>query len=161
MSDQPIVLTKDVKWARDAMLAYMDCFLAGSGFTFTEWYAVNTLARFGPTERSTMAADMSSSLRIAQSEVSAVLDDLLIRGALRAVSGAPDTLEITASSMAIYVPLREWAIGMHPRVYEDISEEEIATTHRVLTLLTARFENEYVTLQELAQSSASADSRLP
>lgn len=156
MSDQSIVLTKDVKWARDAMLAYMDCFLDGSGFTFTEWYAVNLLARSGPLERSAMAADMSTSLRVAGSEAHAVLDNLLIRGALSAAPEAPTRLALTAESEAIYLPLREWAIGMHPRVYEDISEEEIATTHRVLTLLTARFENEYVNLQQLAQPSESA-----
>ncbi|GAB7003467.1 hypothetical protein JCM18899A_09380 [Nocardioides sp. AN3] len=156
MSDQPIVLTKDVKWARDAMSAYMDRFLDGSGFTFTEWYAVNILARSGPTARSTMAADMSTSLRIAKSEALTLLDDLVLRGALKAVTGAPETLELTTQSEAIYAPLREWAIGMHPRVYEDISEEEIAITHRVLTLLTARFEHEYVNVQQLAQSSGSA-----
>ncbi|MDJ0347409.1 hypothetical protein QMK19_40495 [Streptomyces sp. H10-C2] len=123
----------------NAHKALMARVLAGTGTTFFHWVALKlTAVSGGAIDRDQLVGRIAGALKIEDAAALAAIAELDGAQLLRTEPGEGFRVALTDSGQARYRRFSTAVDEIMARVYSDISEGDLATAARVLTLITAR-----------------------
>jgi hypothetical protein len=144
MSDTPTLTGQDIGQAARATRAVLDALLAdseaetGSEAAFHQWVAVNVLGTaWSPVEQARLVQQLTYGLKVAEPAVLAALGEVVSQGLVTA-TGQPMHLALTAAGETRFQTITHGIGQIAQRLYGDLPPEDLATTHRVLTIVTDR-----------------------
>lgn len=139
MSTTPAFSTQVIGQAENALGALMNRVLARTGGTFRQWVALNlTAASGGAIDRGQLVSRITGALKIDDSAALAAIAELTASRLMESLPGEDSRVGLTDAGQARYQQIRT-AIGeITARLYGDLPADDLATTGRVLTTITAR-----------------------
>jgi DNA-binding MarR family transcriptional regulator len=138
VSPAPTLTGRDLGQAERATRAVLDRLLAQSGLAFLQWVALGLLEDAGPDlERDGLVRQMAGALKIDEPPVLAAVDEL-VRLGLVASGPAPGRLELTPAGRRRLKDARDGVDRLTERLYGGLPQDDLATAHRVLALITER-----------------------
>ena len=139
MSTTPAFSTQVIGQAENALGALMNRVLARTGGTFRQWVALNlTAASGGAIDRGQLVSRITGAVKIDDSAALAAIAELTASRLMESVPGEDSRVGLTDAGQARYQQIRT-AIGeITARLYGDLPADDLATTGRVLTTITAR-----------------------
>ncbi|WP_329539479.1 hypothetical protein [Streptomyces sp. NBC_01358] len=139
MTTAPTVNGQVIGQAHYATRAVLESLLTATGTTFHQSVALNATADSGGRiERPGLVDRMTSTLKIDPTAVETVLTGLIAQGLLAEEPGDPARLAMTAAGSELHRTHRAALSEVTARLYADLPAEDLATTGRVLTEVTAR-----------------------
>ncbi len=131
-------LTQSIGQAENALRAVLDRLLAETGTTFVQWVTLNMLARGGSSvQQEQLVRQISAALKLDEPTVLATLDELTTLG-LITPPGEAARVEPTTAGDAQFHRLRQRIDSVTERLYGDLPMDDLATTRRVLGIVTER-----------------------
>ena len=147
MSTTPTVNGQVIGRAHYANRALLGPVLDRTATTFDESLVLNSLAgEADGVDRAELLGLLAGNLKISEAEVAGVVDGLAASALLETVPGDA-RVRLTDAGRARNREIRSTIAGITERIYADIPAEDLATTGRVLTLLTARADAELAALR--------------
>jgi hypothetical protein len=137
-ADAPTAMPRILGQAENAHGALMARELSRSNTTFPQWVALTLTAGATRIDRAELITRISGALKLPARQAAQTLDELIAREFLAPAPGAPSSLELTPAGQSHYAPLRAAIAQVTTCLYADIPAADLATTARVLTLLTTR-----------------------
>jgi hypothetical protein len=144
MSDIPTLTGQDIGQAARATRAVLDALLAGSvteagsEATFHQWVALNVLGTTGsPVEQTRLVQQLTHTLKVGEAAILAALDQVVSRGLVMA-AGDPVELALTSAGETRFQTISQGIDQIAQRLYGDLPPDDLATTHRVLAIVTER-----------------------
>lgn len=138
MSDTPTLTGQDIGQAERATRALLDRVLADVQTTFHQSVVLNLTANaLAPPEVEALVTRMAQGLKVDPSSARSAIDEL-ITGALASSSGEPASLALTPAGEARFATIRRGIDQIAERLYGDLPPEDLATTHRILAIVTER-----------------------
>ncbi|MFF0256569.1 hypothetical protein ACFYPW_29195 [Micromonospora zamorensis] len=143
MSTAPALNGQVVGQAHYATRALLERAIGPLGVTFNQVVALHVLAQ-GPVERAHLTQRVTSTLKIDESAVRQVVDQLVDAGLAQvdgpsAAAGADEPrVTLTDTGRATQRSVVASVADLSARLYADIPTEEASTAARVLTLVTQR-----------------------
>jgi DNA-binding MarR family transcriptional regulator len=138
MSDTPTLTGQDIGQAERATRALLDRVLAEVQTTFHQSVVLNLTANAAaPPEVEGMATRLAQGLKIDRSTARRAIDEL-VAGGLVSRSGDPASLTLTSEGEARFAAIRRGIDQIAERLYGDLPPEDLATTHRILAIVTER-----------------------
>jgi DNA-binding MarR family transcriptional regulator len=132
-------LTQSIGQAENALRAVLDSLLAETGITFVQWVALNLIARGGSAvQQEQLVGQISGALKLDQPTVPATLGELTTLGLITTPPGDPARIELTTAGDAQFHSLRQSIDSVTERLYGDLPVDDLATTRRVLGIVTER-----------------------
>ncbi|SEC68160.1 hypothetical protein SAMN05216489_01351 [Streptomyces sp. 3213] len=132
--------------AHYAARAVLESVLTRHGLGFQQQIVLRPVAlAAGPVDRGQLAADTVASLKVDEDSVQGTIDELITAGLLGA--DASD-VRITDAGQELYERITKETSAASARIWGDIAEEDLATTGRVLTLITERANAELAAVVE-------------
>ncbi|RAG81198.1 MarR family transcriptional regulator [Streptacidiphilus pinicola] len=146
MSTTPTVNGQVIGRAHYATRALLGPVLDRTATTFDESLVLNSLAGDAEgVDRAELLGLLAGNLKISEAEVAGIVDELAASALLEA--GDDSRLRLTDAGRARNHEIRSTIAAITQRIYADIPAEDLATTGRVLTLLTARADAELAALR--------------
>ena len=134
MQAYPSVNTQVIGQAESALGALLDPILARTGTTFTQWLVLTvTTASGGDADRGQLVARISGARKIDRAEVESAIGEL---DALGLVQGS-SLVSLTERGQARHGRIRRAIDELSARLF-DFPAEDLATTGRVLSIVTMR-----------------------
>ncbi len=135
MTDTP-PLTQSIGQAENALRAVLDRLLAETETTYVQWVTLNMLARGGSAvQQEQMVRQISGALKLDEPTVLATLGELTTLGLITS-PGDPARVELTTAGDAQFHHLRQSIDSVTVRLYGDLPIDDLATTRRVLGIVT-------------------------
>ncbi|MFI6402030.1 MarR family transcriptional regulator [Streptomyces sp. NPDC050548] len=122
--------------AHYAARAVLESVLVRHGVGFQQQITLRPVAvAAGPVDRGQLSADTAAALKVGENSVQATIDELITAGLLG--TDASD-VRITDAGRELFARITKETSAASARIWGDIPEEDLATTGRVLTLITER-----------------------
>ncbi|HKA83687.1 MAG TPA: MarR family winged helix-turn-helix transcriptional regulator [Acidimicrobiales bacterium] len=138
MSDTPTLTGQDIGQAERATRALLDRVLAQVQTTFHQSVVLNLTANApAPPEVDALVTRMAQGLKVDRSTARTAIDEL-VAGGLVDPSGDPATLALTPEGAARFATIRRGIDQIAERLYGDLPSDDLATTHRILAIVTER-----------------------
>jgi DNA-binding MarR family transcriptional regulator len=138
MPPAPTLTGRDLGQAERATRAVLERLLAEHGVTFLQSVALNLLADAGSVlERDGLVRQMTGGLKIDEPPVLAAVDELVRLGLVTGGPG-PERLELTPAGRQRFRHVRDGVDRLTERLYGGLPEDDLATAHRVLAIVTER-----------------------
>jgi len=138
MSNTP-TLTHSIGQAENALRAILDHQLAATQLTYAQWVTLSVIARNGSAvPHDQLIQRVSGVLKLGAPTVTATLGELIARGLVTTSAGGGPIVSFTANGDAQFHSLRLNIELVTARLLGDLSPAELATTQRVLSLITER-----------------------
>jgi hypothetical protein len=135
MTTSSALTGQDIGQAARATNAILETLLADTSTPFTTWVALNVLATSGSTQpRDALVQRLIHGLKIAEDAARAAVADLVSKG----YASEPAALELTADGRALHGRIRVGIDRITERLYADLPESDLATTRRILGIVTDR-----------------------
>ena len=129
--------------AEKAHKAILNRILVGTTLDEKQWITVQMALAAGATfERVQLVAGVASAAKFDPADVEAAIAALTGAGLVQAAPGAGSQLSFTAAGRVLVENLRGETRDIIARAYGDIPAEDLATTARVLTAITAKISEE-------------------
>lgn len=142
MSNTP-TLTQSIGQVENALRAILDQQLAATQITYTQWVTLSVIARSGSTvPHDQLIQRVSGALKIDVPTVTATLGELIARGLVTTSTGDGPIVSFTANGDAQFHSLRQNIEHVTARLFGDLPPADLATTQRVLSLITERANTE-------------------
>ena len=139
MTTPPALTGQDIGQAARATNAILEVLLAETGTPFTTWVALNVLATSGsPQSRDALLQRLTSGLKIAEDIAQAAVADLVSRG----YASEQAVLDLTTEGGALHGRIRTGIDRVTERLYGGLPEDDLATTRRILAIVTERANSE-------------------
>ncbi|TQK51286.1 hypothetical protein FBY35_1683 [Streptomyces sp. SLBN-118] len=139
MSTAPSLNGQVIGRAHYATRAVLDSLLAREGITFHQVVALNASADAGgAVERDRLVGRMTSTLKIDESAVLTVIAELTRSSLVETLPGDIARVALTERGRALQSRVKAGTAKITERLYGDLPAEDLSTTGRVLTLVTAR-----------------------
>ena len=134
-----MTLTQRIGQAENALRALLDRQLAETGITFGQWVTLTMIARGGsPVEQESLVRQISGALKCDAPTALAALEALTARGLVTLSSDRPACFTLTRDGAAQFQRLRQRIDGVTELLYGDLPTDDLATTQRVLGIVTER-----------------------
>jgi DNA-binding MarR family transcriptional regulator len=134
----PALTTQVIGQAESALGAILDPLLEHAEMTFSQWLVlVITSASGGSISRDQLGRRITTSGKIADSDVLAAVDDLALAGLADILPGADVTVRLTTAGEARFRQLRGQVDEITNRLF-DFPVDDLATAGRVLSIVTER-----------------------
>ncbi|HET6835559.1 MAG TPA: hypothetical protein VFH30_16960 [Acidimicrobiales bacterium] len=138
MSDNPTLTGQDIGQAERATRALLDAVLAETQTTFHQSVVLNlTVNTPSPAELEGVVTRMTHGLKIDRSTARDAIDQVVAKE-LVATSGDPASLALTPAGETRFRAIRHGIDQIAERLYGDLPPEDLATTHRILAIVTER-----------------------
>ncbi|MFG1843102.1 MarR family winged helix-turn-helix transcriptional regulator [Micromonospora sp. NPDC049175] len=138
MSTIPALNGQVIGQAHYATRALLERATEPLGVTFHQVLALNVLAQ-GPVEAAHLTHRVTSTLKVDESAVHKVVDQLVDAGLAQVDGAAPDSLvSLTDTGRATQRGVAAAVADLTARLYADLPADEAATAARVLTVVTHR-----------------------
>jgi DNA-binding MarR family transcriptional regulator len=125
--------------AERALGALMDRVLAATGGTFHQWVALTlTTAAGGTIDRDQLLSRMTGALKVDHATAQAVIAELTAAQLLEDQPGEAARVRLTDTGQARHRQLRTAIDQLTARLYGDLPADDLATSGRVLGVITAR-----------------------
>jgi DNA-binding MarR family transcriptional regulator len=134
MSDTPTVTGQDIGQAERATRALLDAVLAETQTTFHQSVVLNLPS---PAEFDSLVQRMTHGLKIDRPTAFSAIDEVVAKG-LASRSGHPESLAFTTAGDRRFRAIRRGIDRIAERLYGDLAPEDLATTHRILAIVTER-----------------------
>ena len=132
--------------AHYAARAVLESVLTRHGLGFQQQIVLRPVAlAAGPVDRGQLAADTVASLKVDEDSAQGTIDELITAGLLG--TDASD-VRITDAGRELYERITKETSAASSRIWGDITAEDLATTGRVLTLITERANAELAAVAE-------------
>jgi DNA-binding MarR family transcriptional regulator len=149
MSATPALTPQVIGQAENAHRPLMDRVLDRTGVTFPQWVALTIAAAAdgatadgaaadGAIDRGDLIGRMTGALKIDDSAAARALAGLTVSELLQDLAGDGSRVGLTEAGRARHRQIRAAVDQVVARLYGNIPAEDLATTSRVLTLITAR-----------------------
>ena len=140
---ETLTLTQRIGQTEAALRAVLDRLLAETGTTFTQWVSLTMIARGSePVQPEVVIRKVANALKCDTPTVTKALDTLTAHNLVTLVRDQTAAITLTAQGGAQVQQLRQQIERMTERLYGDVSQDDKATIHRVLGLITARATSE-------------------
>jgi DNA-binding MarR family transcriptional regulator len=146
MSDT-LTLSQRIGQAENALRAVLDRLLAETGTTlpttwqssYVQWVTLTLIARGGATvQQEALVRQISGALKCDAPTVLAALDALTSRGFVTTSPDQPARITLTTDGDVQFQHLRQRIERVTERLYSDLPMDDLATTQRVLGIITER-----------------------
>ena len=140
MSKQTPTLTgQDIGQAERATRALLDAVLAETETTFHQSVVLNLTAANAPSPAvlDGVVERMTHGLKIGRPTALDAIDELVAKGLVRR-AGDPVSLALTSAGKTRFRSIRHGIGQIAERLYGDLPPEDLATTHRILAIVTER-----------------------
>jgi DNA-binding MarR family transcriptional regulator len=134
MSDTPTLTGQDIGQAERATRALLDAVLAETQTTFHQSVVLNLPS---PAEFDSLVQRMTHGLKIDRPTAFSAIDEVVAKG-LASRSGHPESLAFTTAGDRRFRAIRRGIDRIAERLYGDLAPEDLATTHRILAIVTER-----------------------
>ncbi|MFF1546073.1 MarR family winged helix-turn-helix transcriptional regulator [Streptomyces sp. NPDC058291] len=135
----PTVDGRVVALAHYASRALVENVLTAHGATFHQSVVIRAVAlAAGSTSRDELVADVSGSLKVDESLVHGVIEELTAAKLLDETPGQPSRIRLTDAGRELYEKTSTEGAEIADRLYAGIPADELAVAGRVLTLVTER-----------------------
>jgi DNA-binding MarR family transcriptional regulator len=125
--------------AEKAHKPILDRVLAPTGTSANQWVALRlTAIGGGAVDRGQLVTSITGSLKIDNSAALAAIAELVTAGLLKELPGEGATLTFTDAGQTFYQEISGVVGEIISLAYADIPADDLATTARVLTLITTR-----------------------
>ena len=132
-------LTQSIGQAENALRAVLDSLLGKTGITYVQWVTLNMLVRGGSAvQQDQLVRQISSALKLDMPTVLATLGELAALELVATPPGDPARVELTTLGDVQFHSLRQSINSITERLYGDLPMDDLATTHRVLGIVTER-----------------------
>jgi DNA-binding MarR family transcriptional regulator len=132
----PVMNPRTLALAHYAARAVLESVLARHGMTFQQSVTLRVFAvAEGPVAREAVVADATASLKVAEPEIDAVVDELIGKGL---VAPEGDALRITDAGRALHTDTGTESAPITARIYAGIPEEDLVVAGRVLAQVAER-----------------------
>jgi hypothetical protein len=132
-------LTQAIGQTEHALGALMNRVLTHTGGTFHQWVALNlTTVSGGTIDRDQLVKRMTGALKIDAAAALAAIAELTASQLLQTLPDQGSRVGLTGAGQARYRQLRSAIEQLTARLYGDLRADDLATTGRVLSLITAR-----------------------
>jgi DNA-binding MarR family transcriptional regulator len=112
--------------------------LAETQTTFHQSVVLNLLANTpSPAEFDSLVQRMTHGLKIDRPTAFSAIDEVVAKG-LASRSGHPESLAFTTAGDRRFRAIRRGIDRIAERLYGDLAPEDLATTHRILAIVTER-----------------------
>jgi DNA-binding MarR family transcriptional regulator len=149
MSAAPPLTSQVIGQAENAHLPLLERVLGRSGITFPQWVALTIAAAAdtaaadagvadGAIDRGELIGRMTGALKIDDAAAARALAGLTVSELLQDLAGDGSRVGLTDTGRARHHQVRAAVDQVVARLYGNIPAEDLATTSRVLTLITAR-----------------------
>jgi DNA-binding MarR family transcriptional regulator len=134
-----IVNGRVIALAHYAGRAVLERVLARTGNTFNQSVTLRVVAIADDfIEHDRLVAEVTGSLKVEESVVRATIDELTAAHLIEEVPSERSRLRLTHNGRELYERVTAETGEISARIYADIPAEDLATTGRVLTLVTER-----------------------
>ena len=145
MTEQPLVTTRTIGEAENALGGLLAKVLAGRDLSRTHWIALRLVVT-GPASLTAgqVAQQLIRSLKLGDAAAAGIIDDLRALGVLdraaERVSPAPEEerVALTPTGMAVYQRINDEIERLTQRMWAGLDPADLAAAHRVLTTITER-----------------------
>jgi len=135
MTSSPALTGQDIGQAARATNAILEVLLAETGTPFTTWVALNVLATSGSVQsRAVLLQRLTNGLKITEEIAQAAVADLVGKG----YASEQTSLDLTAEGGALHSRIRTGIDRVTERLYGGLPEDDLATTRRILAIVTER-----------------------
>jgi DNA-binding MarR family transcriptional regulator len=139
MSAVPALTPQVIGQAEHAHRPLLERVLDATGVTFPQWVALTiTAAADGAIDRGELIGAMTGALKTDDTAAARPLAGLTASGLLQELTDDGSRVGLTETGRARYRQIRAAVEEVVARLYGNIPAEDLATTSRVLTLITAR-----------------------
>lgn len=129
--------------AENAHLPILSRALAGTGVTKNQWIALSLTAAAGGTiDRDQLVGRVTGALKIDTAAAQAAIAELTASALLEDQTGEAAHVGLTDAGKALSHQIRAATSEVVARAYAGIPAEDLATAARVLTIVTARLNEE-------------------
>jgi len=136
MTRPPILTSRSIAIAETALRAVLTRTLCGTGLTFQRWVAMKLVAdSMTAVPVTTLVTRIHDLLKLDEPTVLAAIDDLQ---AMDLVERIGHKVSITLRGMSLHRQLCEETGEISQRIYAGLDPDDLAATHRVLTIVTER-----------------------
>jgi DNA-binding MarR family transcriptional regulator len=138
MSDTPTLTGQDIGQAERATRALLDTVLAETDTTFHQSVVLNlTATTASPTDSGGVVERMAHGLKIDPAEARRAIDEAVADG-LVTERGDPAGLALSPAGELLLRAIRSGIDRIAERLYGDLPPDDLATTHRILAIVTER-----------------------
>jgi DNA-binding MarR family transcriptional regulator len=138
MSHTPTLTGQDIGQAERATRAVLDALLAETDTTFHQWVILNVMTgAASPVELDPLVQRLTHGLKIDRPTALGAIDGVVAKG-LVSRSRQPVRLTLTPAGDARFRAVRQGIDQITHRLYGDLPPADLATTHRILTIVTDR-----------------------
>ncbi|MGW2418664.1 MarR family transcriptional regulator [Streptomyces sp. NPDC001709] len=142
----PLANPRTIALAHYASRAVLERVLAAYGTTFLQNVTLRLAAvADGPVERAALVDGVTGAVKIDAADAHRTIEELIAAGLLAATEAS--RMEITVAGRELYAKAAAETAPVTARIYAGISEEDLAATGRVLTLITERADAELAALE--------------
>jgi len=139
MSAYPTLSTQVIGQTESALGAILDPLLARAGTTFNQWLVLAVTAASGTaTTRAQLITRITSARKIDDSAVLAAINELIDASLLETLPGDGSQVGLTSTGQARHRQIRTAVEEVTGRLFADLPAEDLATSGRVLSIITAR-----------------------
>lgn len=132
----PVMNPRTLALAHYAARAVLERVLARYGMTFQQSVTLRVFAvAEGPVSRAAVVADATASLKVPESEIDAVVDELIGKGL---VTPEGDALRITDTGRELHTVTGTESAPITARIYGGIPQEDLVVAGRVLARVAER-----------------------
>ena len=136
MTRPPILTSRSIGIAENALRAVLTRTLNGTGLTYQRWVAMKLVAdSSSPVPVRTIVERLEDALKLEEGVALATIDDL---HAMDLVERADHKVSITLRGMFLHRQLCEETGEIAQRIYAGLDPDDLAATHRVLSIVTER-----------------------
>lgn len=142
MSDTP-TLAQRIGQTENALRALLEALLAENKMTYAEWVTLTLIARYGATvQQEPLVRQISAVLKCDTPTVLGAIDAMAARGLVAPSRDNAASVTLTPDGDVQYQHVRQRIALITGQLYGDLPTDELAVTHRVLDIVTARANEE-------------------
>lgn len=140
---EALPLTQRIGQAERALQSVLNRIISQTGITFVHWATLTMIARSGETaQRELLVKEVSNALKCDASMVLGALEALTSQGLVTASPDNSTNILFTKDGDVQFHQLRQRIGQVTERLSNGLSESDLAATHRVLSTITKRANEE-------------------
>jgi len=135
MCRPPILTSRNIGLAENALRALLNQALQHTGLDYHRWVALKLVADgHWPVPVATLIGQLKDFLKMDEAGALAAINDLRAQGLV----DTSDRISTTLRGRSLYERLCDETGEISRRIYAGLDPEDLAATHRVLSVITAR-----------------------